>query len=183
MQIKQLPKIPGQSVLYLIVCTSGILLFVAIGLYPLQASLSRQGEDIEALKARIEEQKVLSPVYRELMGKLQKKTAGVLPDDKRTALAADDVDVVPMVFKKMAQDGGLDVLYVTPDVKSLANNPEHMSVHLAVKGDFLKFRKFLLALESLPYVEHVEEIQVQEALGGRELRLKTWLAVRCQKRK
>jgi hypothetical protein len=183
MEIKQLLRIPGQSVIYLVLCGAGILLFVLIGLYPLQGSLSRQNEERDAVKVDIEEQKVLSPLYRELLGKLQKKPSGVLPDGGRTALSVDDVDVVPLLIKKMAQECDLEAISVMPDVKSLASNPQFMSLHLVVKGDFPRFRKFLFDLERLPYMEHIEEMQIQEALGGRELRLKTWLAVSCQKRK
>jgi hypothetical protein len=45
----------------------------------------------------------------------------------------------------------------------------------------MKLRRFLFELEKLPYLEHVEEIQIQEALEGKEFRLKTWLAVNSEK--
>lgn len=181
MELKQLPKIPAQSAYYLLVCSTGILLFILIGLYPQQASLSRLDEDIAGIRARIEEQKVLFPLYKELVGKVPKKNLEMRLDSNKTGLSIDQIDGIAIQFSKIAQECDLEATSVTPDVKSLANNSKSMSVHFVLKGDFLKFRRFLLELEKVPYLEHIEEIQIQETVGGKEFRLKTWFALSTQK--
>ena len=183
MQMKLPAKIPAQSVYYLLLCSAGILLFILIGLYPLQSSLNQQDEDMAKLKARIEEQKVLFPLYKELLllEKTQKSDLSVLPASSKTGLSMDQLGNISFLFKNIAREGSLEALLVTPDVKSLTNNSKSISVLLVVRGDFLKLRRFLFELEKLPYLEHIEEIQIQEAAGGKEFRLKTWLAVNCGK--
>jgi hypothetical protein len=185
MQIKQFPKIPAQSVYYFLLCATGILLFIFIGLYPLQSSLNQQDRDLAKIKARVEEQKVLYPLYQEmlLLGKGQKKDSNFLPVSSKAGLSLDQLANISILFKNIAQEGSLEAVSVTPDVKSLTNNSKSISVLLIVRGDFLKLRRFLFELEKLPYMEHIEEIQIQEAVGGKEFRLKTWLAVNSEKSK
>jgi hypothetical protein len=185
MQIKQLPKIPAQSVYYFLLCSTGILLFVFLGLYPVQSSLNHQDQDMAKMKARIEEQKVLYPLYQELLllGKGQKKDSNLLPASSKAGLSMDQLGNISILFKNMAQESSLQAVSVTPDVKSLTTNSKNISVLLVVKGDFLKLRRFLFELERLPCMEHIEEIQIEEAGGGKEFRLKTWLAVNSGKSK
>jgi hypothetical protein len=185
MQIKQLPKIPAQSVYYFLLCSTGILLFVFLGLYPVQSSLNQQDQDMVKMKARIEEQKVLFPLFQELLllGKGQKKDSNLLPAPSKAGLSMDQLGNISILFKNMAREGSLQAVSVTPDVKSLTSDSKRISVLLVVKGDFLKLRTFLFELEKLPYMEHIEEIQIEETGGGKEFRLKTWLAVNSEKSK
>jgi hypothetical protein len=185
MQMKQFPKIPAQSIYYFILCTTGILLFILIGLYPLQSSLNQQDRDLAKTKARIEEQRLLFPLYQDLLllGKGQKIDSNFLAASSKAGLSLDQLANISILFKTIAQEGGLEAVSVTPDVKSLTNNSKSISVLLIVRGDFLKLRRFLFELEKLPYMEHIEEIQIQEAVGGKEFRLKTWLAVNSGKNK
>lgn len=178
-RIRDFPKIPAQSVYYFILCATGILLFVFIGLYPLQSSLSEQDRGLASLRARIEEQKLLFPLYQEmlLLGKDHKKEGNLPPASVKTGLSVDQLADISILFKTLAKECALEMVSVTPDVKSLTNNSKNISVQLVVRGDFLKFRRLLFELEKLPYMEHIEEILVQESAGGKELRLKTWLAV------
>jgi hypothetical protein len=184
MQIRQiLQKTPKKSLYYLLLCSTGILMFISIGLYPLQTSLNRLDEDIARIKARIEEQKALFPLYKELMGKFQKKDSKLLLNLPKTSLSVDQIDGITTIFKKIAQQCNLEAISITPDAKSLANNSKWMSVSLIVRGDFLKLRKFLFELEALPWLEHLQEVQIQEALAGKELRLKTLVAITNEKSK
>jgi len=185
MRIKQLfPKVPKKSIYYLLLCSIGILMFILIGLYPLQSSLSRLDEEIAGIKARLEEQKVLFPLYKELTERVRKKKDSELVHySGKIGLSIDQIDGISTRFKEMAEERNLETISITPDAKSLVNNSKSMSVSLVLRGDFLKFRKFLFDLETVPYLEHIQEIQIQEALAGREFRLKIWVAVNREKSK
>jgi hypothetical protein len=98
MQMQQLPRIPSRSLWYLLLCSSGILLFIFLGLYPMQASLRRLDEDVMLMKARIEEQKILCPVYRELLLKTAKQNPEQLLASVKTPLVADQVDSMTDLF-------------------------------------------------------------------------------------
>jgi hypothetical protein len=183
MQLKPLsPKVPKRSIYYLLLCSLGILMFIAVGLFPMQSSLSGLDEEIAGVKAHIEEQKVLFPIYKELSERIRmKKDLDLLRYSGKVALSIDQIDGISTRFKEIAVERNLETLSVTPDAKSLANNPKSMSVSLVVRGDFLKFRGFLFDLEAVPYLEHIQEIQILEALAGKEFRLKTWVAVSREK--
>ena len=47
-----------------------------------------------------------------------------------------------------------------------------------VKGKIFSFREFFIEIGKLPYLEHVEEIQIQPAEGVKEFSLKVWLALK-----
>jgi hypothetical protein len=183
MQIKQrFPKVPKKSVYYLLLCSIGILMFILVGLWPLQSSLSGLDDEIAGIKARIEEQKALFPLYKELTERIRKKKESeLLRYSGKIALSIDQIDGISTRFKEIAEESNLETISITPDAKSLANNSNSMSVSLVVRGDFLKFRGFLFDLETVPYLEHIQEIQILESLAGREFRLKTWVAVSREK--
>jgi hypothetical protein len=183
MQLKAFShKIPKKSIYYLLLCSVGILLFIAIGLFPMQSALSGLDEESAGVKARIEQQKVLFPIYKELAERIRtKRDSDLLRYSGKIALSIDQIDGISARFKEIAEERNLETISVTPDAKSLANNPKSMSVSLVVRGDFLKFRGFLFDLEAVPYLEHIQEIQILEALAGKEFRLKTWVAVSREK--
>ncbi len=168
---------------YLFACITGIVLFILLALYPLQASLNRLDEDIAGIKAFIEEQKVLSPLYKELSAKAQEDHSQISFKASRIGLSVDQLDGLSVLFKKIAQSCNLEAISVTPDPKSLAQNPQFISVYLIVRGNFLKLRQFLLEVERLSFLEHIGEMQVQEAFGGKAFRFKIWLAVNSQQSK
>jgi len=62
-------KIPKDSLIYLTFCLFGILLFLFLGILPSSRKVADLERDITEIKARIEEQKTLFPLYRELKKK------------------------------------------------------------------------------------------------------------------
>jgi hypothetical protein len=184
MRIKQLlPNIPAQSLWYILLCSTGILLFILIGLYPLQTSLNRLDESLAETRVRIEEQKTLFPLYKELMGralKTETKTL-LLPDSVRSGISVDQIADVSLLLQKMVQECDLQPISCAPDAKSLTSNSNSMSVHLTARGDFLRLRKLLVKLETLPWLERIQEMQILEAPAGREFRIKFWVAVSREK--
>ena len=178
MKQKQSAKMPGQSIIYLLMCAALVLSFILAGLYPAQKSLGRL--DMEIIKARdeIEEQKILFPVYTELVEKLRIKGSQVLPSPVRSKLSRDETEQIPAIFGRIARKCKLKAVSITPDAKSLADGSGLLAVNAFVKGRFPDFRKFLIELGGLPWLEHMERVDIQEALGGDELRVKIWLAIK-----
>jgi hypothetical protein len=48
-------------------------------------------------------------------------------------------------------------------------------MRLRLSGNFYKFRDFLVDLGSIPYLEHIEEINIRPVKTARELEIKLWL--------
>ncbi len=180
-RMERLSLLPLKSLLYFALGTAGVLLLVLFGLRPLQASLYQLDEETGALKARLEQQRELAPLYRDFTARLSKDEADRLPAPDRTGLSLEQVVAIPGQFQKLAQQSNLETIAVAPEVKSFTRDRKFMPVNLILKGRFLKFRRFLMDLERLPCLEHIEEIQIQETAGAQEFRLKVWVAVNPQK--
>ncbi len=177
MEQKQSIKLPGQSLAYLLMCGLGVLAFIAIGPYSSRKSLGALEMKITKIRSHIEEQKALSPVYNDLLEKMRVKGSDILPSPIKSRLPQDKTEEIPIIFREIAKKCNLDAVSIIPDVKSLDRDSGFLLVNAFVKGNFFDFRKFLIELGKVSYLEHIEEIHIQETIGGKELRLKIWLAL------
>ena len=64
-----------------------------------------------------------------------------------------------------------------PNINALTGDAQLLSVNVVLRGEFAQFRKFLIQLGGLPYVQHIEEIAIQDNPDTKEFRLKVWVAV------
>ena len=174
-QLKTL-KLPARSLTYLLLCVCGILLFIFLVIYPNQASLAEADAEIGKLKSRIEEQKILYPVFRDLLRKVRLKETEGLPFPQKTKLIRDDTAKIFSVFKEIVQKSNFRIEDISPDVDALGEDIGYLKMNLVIKGDFSDLRNFLLELEKLPYLEHIERIQIRSSQGTREIHLKLWMA-------
>ncbi|HYA15220.1 MAG TPA: hypothetical protein VEF33_12855, partial [Syntrophales bacterium] len=56
-------KTPRRTIIYALICLSGILFVVLAGVVPKQFSLARLDQKIKSIQFQIEEQKRLYPMY------------------------------------------------------------------------------------------------------------------------
>ena len=177
MEQLKIKKLPARSSLYLLICISGILGFILLGIYPGKNSSDRLDMEINRLKAQIEVQKIFRPVYKALLKNVRLKDPEVLPFPKKAKLGHDKRDTVPNIFEEMGRRSNLEIVNTVPDVKSLSESPGLLSVNSFMKGNFSDFRNFLTHLGELPYLEHIEKIQIQAAQRHKEFRVRVWLAL------
>jgi hypothetical protein len=181
MQLERFSKFPLRSLLYFVLGSAGVWLVLLFGLRPLQASISRLDEEIASNKARLEQQRELAPLYGDFGKSLVKEASDRLPVSSKTRLSLEQVVGIPVQFQKMARVCNLETLSAAPDVKSFTRDRNFMPVDLILKGNFLNLRRFLFDLERLPYLEHLEAIQIQGTGRGEEFRIKAWVAVNPRK--
>ena len=161
---------------YLLVSVAVLVVFSMLGLHN-QRALNELSADIAKTRVDIEEQKLMAPLYKELIEKIKVKTKKNLPFPAREKLAKDKHEQISAVFSDLARRANLEVVSITPDVNSLVGGSGLVVVNASLKGDFFNFRNFLVELGAVPYMEHVSEIQIQQAAGKKEFRLKIWVAV------
>jgi len=161
---------------YLLVGVVAILIFFVIGFYNYR-SLNDLESDINKVKADIEEQRVMAPLYKELIEKLKVKTTKRLPFPARAKLPKEQHEQITTIFGDLARKANLEVVSITPDINSLTGGSGLLVVNAALKGDFFNFRNYLIELGNVPYLEHLGEIQIQTMPVGKEFRLKLWVAV------
>lgn len=160
-----------------VICGSVIFLFIVFAIYPNQMSLIRMDREVEALSTRIEEQQIMSPLFDELMKLSQKKDPDMLPFPKREKVKRSEIGNVSLTLKKFSEESNLTVGEITPDVNTLVDDSGYVKMVLKVRGQFSDFRNFLLKIGELPYVDHIEQIQIRTVPDTEtyELGLKVWL--------
>ncbi len=178
---KKTPAIPQRSLAYLLVCGVGVVAFVLTAHLPAHRALLGLDEEIASVKAKIEEQKTLYPAYKEALANLQKEKEAVRAPERRSGLTQDQVGRVSHSLGLLAQTCGMKPGSITPDVKSLTGGSGSVSVVMVLVGDLSSIHRFLMEIQKLPYLNHIEEIQVREAAGGKELKMKIWLLTEKQK--
>lgn len=169
-------KIPQQSIIYLAVCSLGIIIFILLGLVPTQRDLTSLNEKIANAKLRIEEQKALQPVYRTVTEMAKQQGTRSLPFPPVSALPRAQVDQLSNTVEQLARKANLTVVSVMPAVSALAGSPQSLAMEALVRGDFFAFRKFLTGLGGIPSLECIEELQMQQSADGMELKVKFWIA-------
>jgi hypothetical protein len=176
MKPKEMLEALKGSLSYLLVGVFVILVFGLIGFYNYR-SLNDLDRDIKAIKADIEEQRVMAPLYKEQIEKIQIKTKKQLPFPARVKLPKEQHEQITTIFADLAREARLEVVSIAPDINSLSGGTGLMLVNAALKGDLYNFRNYLIALGNVPYLEQLGEIQIQTTPGGKEFRIKLWVAV------
>lgn len=169
-------KLPARSIAFLFICAGGLLAFILLVIYPQQISLDEADMEIMALKGRIEEQKILYPVFLDLLRKARFKGTEGLPFPKRDRLKRDETVKIPTIFQQIAQKNHLKLVDIKSDIDSLVDSSGFLKINLELEGNFFDLRSFMLQLGELPYLEHIEQIQVRSAHEIKTVHLKIWLA-------
>ena len=156
----------------------GLLLLLCLGVtWPMQGSISSHDKDIKKVQSQIEMQKNLQPIYQALKAKSQAPPPSVLPTPEFTKLSRDLVAMVPSTIKGIAKNASMEVISVSPDVKSLTDKSGYLQVHAVFQGKFMDFRKLLIGMAELGYVERIESVEIQQNADVMEFRMKVWMAL------
>ncbi len=171
-------NIPRQSIVCIGLCLVSVLILVLAGFLP----ASRTMAELEAKKAtaqyKIEEQKTLAPffqAFREIEGR---KSSEILPLTAKAKLPRAQIDILPLNMKTAAQISGMSLISANPNLKEMiTGGAQFLPVSVVLRGDFAQFRKLLIHLGSIPYVEHIEEISIRIKPDAREYKMTIWIAI------
>ena len=166
----------AQSLLILIVCVVGILAFLLLIILPSERASTELDQEISKLNARIEEQRILTPVFHSLLKRSKMAPPSDLPVPERTKLTYGDINSISSVLQEIAARHNLKLEEIKTDVSSMVQDTGYLSMQLRLNGNFYKFRDFLVDLGSIPSLEHIEEISIRPLKASRELEIKLWLA-------
>ena len=170
-------KLPPKSITYLLLCGGALLAFILLAIYPYHKALGGMDTEIHEITAKIDEQKILYPVFKELLKRSQIKEPSSLTLPEKEILSRADTDRILSIFREIAERSNLEVKSVQPDVDGLIDNSEHLMVDVAMTGDFFDFRNFFLQLGELPYLKHIERFQIKTEGDVREINLRIWLSL------
>jgi hypothetical protein len=168
-----------QDSFWYIVTYSGIIfLFMLVGIIPLYHYNSHLTDENKKLKNQIEEQKEQKPIYLNLLKTLSNKDLCVLPNPEKQAIPRGEVGKFQDDFRNIAGRAGVLMVSNTPDLNSSAGSPSSLLYNVVLKGEFANLRKILIGLGSIPYLDKIEEISIQQYPSYMEFKMKIWIAIK-----
>lgn len=168
--IRQKTTLP---VVFLIVA----LLIALFGVLPTTQAITATHEEIDVLKADLERQEILLPVWVALQQSKKKSFPEGISVRTVTPLNSEDLDDLRAVFEKLALASQVELISVTTDVDTLEGNTKLVRLDCQLRGDFNNFRATLVELNELPMLQTVESLSIEVAEVGYELNLSVWLAI------
>lgn len=171
-----LPTIPMQSIRYLVICAGGLFGFILLAILPTyQANVTLEGKIVK-LKAEIEDQKTLYPLYLDLVKKSQIKPSSDLPFPKQEKLSKDETGTISDLFQELARKNSFNVISIVPDVGSLTDGAGRLKLEAVMTGQFMNLRNFLLQMGEIPYLDVIDGIQIRTIGDSKEFRFSIWVA-------
>ena len=165
--------LPTQSLVFLALGAAAILAFIFFIILPEQRLSAELDREIAGLTTRIEEQRVLAPIFTALFAKTEAPATLGLPTPTRAKLARAEVGAALKRLQELAAAHKMDIRELTPDVNTLTDASAHFLVQLLANGPFMDLRGFLIDVGSLPYFESIEEIEIKAVEGNtKEIGLK-----------
>ncbi len=168
-----LPSLPKQSMVYILLCLSGIVCIIGLLIYPAYVSLTELDLTIAQKKLAIEEQNVLFPLFNSLLqNKNNTAEPTGLPAPVLKKLNSDESESITEFLKQMAIDSSLNLTKITTDSK-----PGHLLLNLTTTGKFENFRELLVILGGNPGQVKIETIEITSLPGTKQMDLLVWMAM------
>lgn len=171
--IKKISRgVSAKSLSYILICGGIIVLIILLGIIPMQRYHSNRAEDVKKVKEQIQEQKDLKAIYQSLDGTSKKKEMLSLPNPPKEKLARQDLAKFQDSFHMEAKRTGLMVVALAPDTKSITGHSQYLTYSAILKGDFADFRKMLVGLGALSYVDQIQEVGIRQGSDSMEFKIK-----------
>jgi hypothetical protein len=160
--------LPTQSLVILALSVAAILAFIVLIIFPSQRLAADLDRQIAGLTVRIDEQRVLAPLFTTLFAKTKAPATLELPTPARVNLTRTEIGAALKHLQELATAHKMTVRELTPDVNTLTDASAHFFVQLRANGPFMDLRGFLIEIGALPYFEGIEEIEIKAAEGNTE---------------
>lgn len=155
---------------------AGIIFFVLLSIFPNYIAYSNIRDEIDMLKGQIEEQKILSPIFTDLSNKANFQPPENLPFPKQRKLATNETSNISGVIQDIILLNDFKLDSISADVAGLIDGSGLIKINVDISGDFMNLRNLILQLGTLPYLEHIENIRIDNSTNRQMIRLKLWIA-------
>ena len=172
----KMTSLPTQTLSYIIILGGGVVLFLLLAILPAHKETAALDFEIDNVNTKIEEQKILTPVYESLMKKVQLKPPEGLNYVPKEKLKTDDTRKVAERFQEMAETSMLTLVEFSPAIETLINRSGYMMLDIELRGEFINLHPFLLQMCQMPYLEQIEEIKIRSVRDTKEMKIRMWLA-------
>jgi hypothetical protein len=169
-------KLPTKNMMVILLFGGGILLFVLLSIFPNYITYSNINHEINMLREQIEEQKILSPIFADLTKKASFQDPENLPFPKKKKLSKDETSNISAIIQKIIQGNNFKLESILTDVDGLMDESGILKMSVEMTGDFMNLRKMILQLGTLPYLEHIEYIRIENLNDKQQVLMKLWIA-------
>ena len=153
-----------------------IVIFIFLTIVPTQRESAALDSRIEKLNSQIEEQKILKPIYQNLLKKVQlAPPEGIVPVQKKK-LEKSETDEIAGRLNDMAVRHNLILAKYTPKVETIISGSGLFMVDFRLKGAFIDLQPFLMELCQTPYLERIEHFQIRAVRESNQFQFRIWLA-------
>lgn len=171
-----LTKLPTRNMMVIILFGTGLLAFILLSVFPNYIAYSNINHKINTLKNKIEEQKILSPIFEDLSEKAKFEEPDSLPFPKTEKLSKHETSKISSIIQKIILDNDYKLESIVTDVDSLMKGSDHFKISILMQGEFMNLRNIVLQLGTLPYLDHIELIQINNHNEINQVRLEIWIA-------
>jgi hypothetical protein len=119
----------------------------------------------------------MGPAYSTLLQVVNSKNLLILPNPEKKTIPRGEAGKFQDDIRTIAGRAGLMTLALTPDLSILAGSSTSLSHNVVLKGEFANFRKMLIGLGAVPYLDRIEEISILQNSDSMEFRMKIWIAL------
>ncbi len=178
----RLPRLPQRSFFYILICSSGILFLLLLGIIPNQKEIASLDKEINSISVRAADEKILMTLFKGLLKK-GSHIADItkLPFPKEKGLGKSKVATISSNFQKIAHSSNLDLIKCSLDLGELDSLSGRLKVNLSLEGELHDFRKFMIGLGELPFVDHLEQIKITAGYKAKIYNIKIWLVVEASR--
>lgn len=169
-------KLPTRNMMIIIIFGAGLLVFILLSVFPNYIAYSNINHKISVLKDQIEEQKILSPIFEDLSEKAQFEEPDSLPFPKKEKLSKYATSKISSVIQKIILGNNYKLESIVTDVDALMKGSGHFKISIVMQGEFMNLRNVVLQLGTLPYLDHIELIQINNYNEINQVRLEIWIA-------
>jgi len=169
-------KLPTKNIMVIALFGGGLIFFVLLSIFPNYIAYSNIEDEINTLKNQIEEQKILSPIFSDLSEKASFQDPENLPFPKKEKLSKNETSNISNIIQEIILLNDFKLNSISTDVGGLLDGSGMLKVNIDISGDFMNLRNLILQLGTLPYLEHIENIHIDNTTGKQQIRLKLWIA-------
>jgi hypothetical protein len=169
--------LPTKSLINLGLFCGIALLFLFIAVLPSKTASDNLDFEIDNIKMRIQEQRILTPVYETLLKKVTIEPPAGIAITKKEKLSREETQRIPITFQHLAEQANLELTDISPNRDSLLNESGYLIIDMVLRGEFINLHPFLIKLGQIPYVELIEKISIRSIAEAKEIKVVVWLAV------
>jgi hypothetical protein len=165
-------KLHRSNLVYIAICTASIAAFFLVGIYPNSRSMDQLEESIVDLSAKVKDQELLYPVYQELIKQVQQKIPKELPVPAQKKISRDALGNINGVFMEIAKQSQVTFENAVPDPSSYLEEGGLLTINVRFSGDFFHFRELIFDLCRLPYLDSIDQMQIESVDNMKRIALK-----------